>query len=390
MSDRFYVFMFIWATALSISSCGASSDHEKASSKTVVNLGPVDSSLVDISLPPGFRIDYYARDIKNARQMCLSESGTLYVGTRKHGSVYALQDTDGDMVADKKYTLLEDMNLPNGVAMRQGTLYIAEVNRIIAIDDIEDRLSDNMDYRVVYDGYPDEVHHGWKFIAFGPDDLLYVPVGAPCNICESEDPIFNTITRLAVDGSEPEIVQRGVRNTVGFTWHPDTDELWFTDNGRDWMGDDSPACELNHAPSDDMHFGYPYCHAGDMPDPEFGEKFPCSDFVAPAQNLGPHVAPLGLEIYSGTQFPEEYDRAILIAEHGSWNRTDPIGYRLSMVRLDEAGESKGYEMFATGWLRDGEEKPWGRPVDLEPLPDGSMLVSDDHGDAIYRISYVGQ
>ncbi len=350
-----------------------------------------DRSVLDqIRLPEGFRIDYYAQDVTNARSMCLSPDGkTLYVGTRKEGNVYALRDTDGDMRADEKYTLLTDMNMPNGVALKDGDLYIAEVNRVLKIADIDARIADDMDYEVIRDDYPTETHHGWKYIAFGPDGKLYVPVGAPCNICESEDRIFNTITRIDVESGEREIVQEGVRNTVGFTWHPDTDELWFTDNGRDWMGDDSPSCELNRAPQDGLHYGYPYCHQGDMADPEFGAKRACDEFVAPYQNLGPHVAPLGLEFYEADQFPEEYHRAILIAEHGSWNRTDPIGYRISMVRQNDQGNSRGYEMFAEGWLVAGQKKPLGRPVDLEHLPDGSILISDDYAHCIYRVSYVG-
>ncbi len=239
---------------------------------------------------------------------------------------------------------------------------------------------------MINDTYPSETHHGWKYIAFGPDGKLYVPVGAPCNICESEDEIFNTITRINPDGSGKEIVQKGIRNTVGFTWHPVTGELWFTDNGRDWLGDDSPACELNHAPKDGMDFGYPYCHQGDLPDPKFGEKFPCSDFTPPVQQLGPHSAPLGLEFYTGKQFPEHYKHQVLIAEHGSWNRSKKIGYQLSMVTL-EGNRAVDYQPFAKGWLDEKEDEPWGRPVDIEQLPDGSILVSDDFANAIYRISY---
>ncbi|MCB0610826.1 MAG: PQQ-dependent sugar dehydrogenase, partial [Lewinella sp.] len=249
-------------------------------------------------------------------------------------------------------------------------------------------LSDPPKPEVIFDGYPRETHHGWKYIAFGPDGKLYVPVGAPCNICESKDEIFNTITRINPDGTGLEIVQRGVRNSVGFTWDPDTGDLWFTDNGRDNLGDNKPACELNHAPRDFMHFGYPYCHQGDLPDPEFGNKRPCSDFTPPAQKLGPHVAPLGIEFYTGKQFPSAYKNQILIAEHGSWNRSKKIGYRISLVKL-AGGKAVSYEPFAEGWLTRDTDDVWGRPVDMEFLPDGSMLVSDDFADAIYRIYYEG-
>ncbi len=342
-----------------------------------------------IRLPEGFRISVYAEGLQNARSMCLSPSGTLFVGTRDVGNVYALRDTNGDGVADLRYTLATGLRMPNGVAFRKGSLYVAEVSRILRFDDIERRLSNPPTPVVVYDRYPTDAHHGWKYIAFGPDSLLYVPVGAPCNICERLDnPLYASITRMDVDKPEkgPEIVQHGVRNTVGFTWHPQTKHLWFTDNGRDMMGDDMPACELNHAPRDGMHFGYPYCHQGDTPDPKFGHKRPCSDFTPPAQNLGPHVAPLGVEFVLSHNWPAEYRNQILIAEHGSWNRSRKIGYRLTLVRLNDEGKCTRYEPFAEGWLQPGDDV-WGRPVDLEWLPDGSLLVSDDFADAIYRIYY---
>ncbi len=342
-----------------------------------------------IRLPEGFRIGVYAEGVQNARSLCLSPRGTLFVGTRNIGNVYALRDTNGDGVADARYTLATGLHMPNGVAFRNGSLYVAEVSRILRFDDIENRLSNPPKPVVVYDGYPTDAHHGWKYIAFGPDGLLYVPVGAPCNICERlDDPRYASITRLDVEHPEkgPEVVQHGVRNTVGFTWHPTTRHLWFTDNGRDMMGDDMPACELNCAPRDGMHFGYPYCHQGDTPDPKFGHKRSCEEFTPPAQKLGPHVAPLGVEFILSNTWPETYRQHILIAEHGSWNRSRKIGYRLTLVRVDPSGRCLSYEPFAEGWLQPGDEV-WGRPVDLEWLPDGSLLVSDDFADAIYRIYY---
>lgn len=345
-------------------------------------------SLQLIKLPAGFKIDVYADSIKNARSMCLSPSGTLFVGTRDEGSVYALQDTDGDYHVDKVYVLAKKLNMPNGVALHNGDLYVAEVSRILKFKNIESQLANPPQPEVVYDKYPTETHHGWKYIAFGPDGKLYVPVGAPCNICESEDPIFNSITRINPDGTGFEIVQSGIRNSVGFTWHPDNKQLWFTDNGRDMLGDDIPACELNHATADHMHFGYPYCHQGDLPDPEFGNKRPCSDFTPPAQKLGPHVAPLGLEFYTGNQFPEAYRKQLFIAEHGSWNRSKKSGYKVSLIKLN-GDQVTSYEPFAQGWLEVEKDEAWGRPVDIELLPDGSMLVSDDFADVIYRIYYAG-
>jgi glucose/arabinose dehydrogenase len=341
---------------------------------------PVDK----IQLPEGFEIEIYAEDVKNARSMDLSPNGTLFVGTRGEGKVYALKDTDGDKRPDQKYVLTTGLKMPNGVAFRDGDLYVAEVSRILRFPNIEDRLDNPGEPEVVFEDYPTETHHGWKYIAFGPDGKLYVPVGAPCNICESENEIFGSITRLNPDGSGMEVVQHGIRNTVGFTWHPETGELWFTDNGRDWLGDDQPYCELNRAPEDGMHFGYPYCHQGDLPDPEFGAQRPCEDFTPPAAKLGPHVAPLGLEFYTGKQFPSAYHGQIFVAEHGSWNRSEKIGYRVMMATLED-NKVSSYEPFAEGWLNGNDV--WGRPVDIELLPDGSMLVSDDFADAIYRIYY---
>ena len=341
-----------------------------------------------IQLPEGFKIELFAKDVENARSMALSPEGTLYVGTRKKGSLYAIRDNDGDYKADKVYTLNKGMDMPNGVAFRNGSLYVAEVSRVIRYDGIESQLENPPKPVVVYDQYPKARHHGWKYIAFGPDDKLYVPVGAPCNICESKEDIFNSITRIDPNGKGFEIVQRGVRNTVGFTWHPETKDLWFTDNGRDWMGDDMPACEVNQASKDFLHFGYPYCHQGDTPDPDYGYKYSCDEFVPPVQKLTPHSAPLGLIFGSDKQFPEQYKNQLIIAEHGSWNRSKKSGYRLSLVKL-ENGKAVSYEPFAEGWLDQETDKNWGRPVDLKYLPDGSLLVSDDQADAIYRISYEG-
>jgi glucose/arabinose dehydrogenase len=343
-----------------------------------------DLKLSQIRLPQGFTIDVFARDIKNARSMCLSPGGILFVGTRGEGKVYALVDEDGDNKADKTYLLASELRQPNGVAFKDGDLYVAEVSRVLRFTNIEQNLS-NPTFEVLYDGYPSDGHHGWKYIAFGPDGKLYVPVGAPCNICEPDDP-YASITRLDIQTKQMEVVQRGIRNTVGLTWHPQTNELWFTDNGRDWLGDDLPACELNHATEDDMHFGFPYCHQGDLPDEEFGDKRNCNEFEPPVQKLGPHVAPLGLEFYTGTQFPNQFKDQVFLAEHGSWNRSTPIGYRITLVTLNADGKSTGYHIFADGWLQNNGS-PWGRPVDVEFMPDGSLLVSDDYANAIYRISY---
>lgn len=339
-----------------------------------------------IKLPAGFKIEVFA-EVENARSMAMSPSGVLYVGNRNGDKVYAVRDINGDYKADKKWVIASGLNMPNGVAFKDGDLYVAEINQILKFPAIETRIANPPAPVVVNDTYPDKSHHGWKYIAFGPDGKLYVPVGAPCNICESNDEIFASITRLNADGSGREIFARGVRNTVGFTWHPETKEMWFTDNGRDMLGDNSPPCELNTASQAGMNFGYPYCHGGTIKDPEFGSKKPCTDFVKPAQNLGPHVAPLGLKFYTGTMFPQQYKNQLFIAEHGSWNRSKKIGYRISLVTIQNNKIATGYETFASGWLDDESQKYWGRPVDVLLLADGSMLVSDDHANVIYRISY---
>jgi glucose/arabinose dehydrogenase len=317
--------------------------------------------------------------------MTLSPNGVLYVGTREgNGEVYAVTDPDGDGTGDRVVEIAAGLNTPNGVAWREGSLYVAEISRILRYDGIDERLDSPPEPAVINDDYPTETHHGWKFIRFGPDDWLYVPVGVPCNICDPESP-FGTITRVRADGSGREVYARGIRNSVGFDWHPETGVLWFTDNGRDRMGDNVPPDELNRAPEPGLHFGYPHCHGGDIPDPEFGGARPCSELTPPAQELGPHVASLGMRFYTGEMFPAEYRNQIFIAEHGSWNRSEKIGYRVMLVRLDEAGAAVSYEPFAEGWLQ-GEEA-WGRPVDVLVMPDGALLVSDDEAGAIYRITY---
>jgi len=340
-----------------------------------------------IKLPDGFKIRVYA-EVNDARSMVLSPSGVIYVGNKDGNKVYAIKDTDHDFVADKRWVIASGLNMPNGVAFKDGDLYVAEVSNILKFPKIEASLGNPPEPVVINDQYPTETHHGWKYIAFGPDGKLYVPVGAPCNICEPDE-IFATITRINDDGSGREIFARGIRNSVGFTWHPQTKELWFTDNGRDMLGDDIPPCELNKAPQAGIDFGYPYCHGGDINDPEFGDKHPCSDFTPPARQLGPHVAPLGLKFYTGNTFPDTYKNNIFIAEHGSWNRSKKIGYRISLVKVENNEDAVSYETFASGWLDDEKQEAWGRPVDVLLLPDGSMLVSDDKAGVIYRISYNG-
>ena len=339
--------------------------------------GPV---LSDIRLPEGFAIEVWSDSVPNARSLALGDNGTVFVATRREGRVYALTPTEG--AAPIVTTIAEGLRMPNGVAVKNGDLYVAENHRIIRFDDIESNLQDVPEPVVIIDTLLAETHHGWRYMDFGPDGLLYIALGAPCNVCES--PGSANISRMKPDGSGQEIYVEGVRNSVGFTWHPETRELWFTDNGRDMLGDDIPPGEFNRVRAAGQHFGFPYCHGGDIPDPEYGDKRDCAEFEAPAQKLGPHVAPLGVIFYTGTMFPEEYRGQALIAEHGSWNRSRKIGYRVSMVRMN-GSQPVAYEVFADGWLQD--EVVSGRPVDLLELRDGSVLVSDDQSGVIYRISY---
>ncbi|MCY4545508.1 MAG: sorbosone dehydrogenase family protein [Gemmatimonadetes bacterium] len=343
-----------------------------------------DPFLSRIRLPEGFRIAVYARGVENARAMAMGPGGTLFVGSRRAGNVYAVRDRDGDFAADEVIVLDRGLRMPSGVAFRDGALYVAEVSRVLRYDDIENRLEDPPEPVVVNAGFPSDRHHGWKFIRFGPDGKLYVPVGAPCNVCERSDPRYATIMRMNPDGSDLEVYVSGVRNTVGFDWHPATGELWFTDNGRDLMGNDIPADELNRVTEPGQHFGFPYHHGIGVPDPEYGGKRPLDSMVAPAQELGPHVAAVGMRFYTGGMFPSEYRHQVFIAEHGSWNRDSKIGYRITLVRLD-GNDAVGYEDFAAGWLED--EEVYGRPADVEVMPDGSLLVSDDYAGMIYRITH---
>jgi len=338
--------------------------------------------LDQIKLPPGFRIEVVAR-VDSARQMALGTRGTLFVGSMS-GKVYAVKLKPGAL--GTVTTIASGLNRPVGVAFREGALYVSAVNRILRFDGIEDRLDNPPQPIVVTDRFPTDALHGWKFIAFGPDGKLYVPVGAPCNICEPDPNQYAVITRMNPDGSGFEVYARGLRNSVGFDWDPRSGELWFTNNGRDYLGDDAPPDTLNYAPRPGLNFGYPYCHAGTIPDPEYGKKRSCSEFTPPAQNLGPHVASLGMRFYTGTQFPPAFRNQIFIAEHGSWNRSKKIGYRVTLVRV-ENNRAVAYEPFATGWLQG--ETAWGRPVDVLVMPDGALLVSDDYAGAIYRISYAG-
>jgi len=343
--------------------------------------GGAELPLDRIQLPQGFSIELVAR-VPNAREMALGANGTLFVGSKDAGKVYAVTLRPGGPAVVT--TIATGLDQPVGVAFHDKALYVSAVQRILRFDNIESRLDNPPPAAVVGDRFPSAALHGWKFIAFGPDGKLYVPVGAPCNICEPDPDRYAVIKRMNPDGSGAEVFARGLRNSVGFDWDPRSKELWFTNNGRDWLGDDLPPDTLNYAPRPGLNFGFPYWHAGMLADPEFGRKRACSEFALPAQLLGPHVAPLGMRFYTGAQFPPSYRNQIFIAEHGSWNRSKKIGYRVTLVRV-ENNRAVGYEPFATGWLQD--ETAWGRPADVLVMPDGSLLVSDDYAGAIYRIRY---
>jgi glucose/arabinose dehydrogenase len=339
-----------------------------------------------IKLPPGFKIELYAGEVRDARSLALGDKGTVFVGTRSEGSVYALVDASHDGKGVQVITIAEGLNAPNGVAFRDGALYVAEISRILRFDNIEANLKNPPKPVVVFDKLPRESHHGWKFIAFGPDGWLYVPVGAPCNVCEADPDVYAAIHRMKPDGSQFEVFARGIRNTVGFDWDPETKQLWFNEHGRDMMGDDMPSCELNYAPRAGMHFGFPYCHQGDTPDPQYGAKRKCGEFTPPALKQGGHVAPDGLRFYAGGMFPAQYKDRLFIAQHGSWNRSQKSGYRVMMVTLNKDRKTVDkYEEFATGWMEN--ERAWGRPVDVLVMPDGALLISDDTANAVYRVTY---
>lgn len=370
------------ACAVLAGACRASSPSEAQARPT----GQGKTAAAGVTVPAGFKVNVFSPSVPGARSLALGAKGTVFVGT-KSGSVYAVVDRDRDGSADQVFTIASGLDMPNGVAFRQGALYVAEMSRVLRYDAIEDHLQAVPSPATVVQGLPAERHHGWKFIAFGPDDLLYVPVGAPCNVCAPSDPRFATILRFRPDGSPVDTMAHGVRNTVGFDWEPGTGALWFTDNGRDLMGDDIPPDELNRATVAGRHYGFPACHGGTVVDPVHAKGRDCRTFEPPAIALGPHVAAIGMRFYRGTMFPPEYRGQVFIAEHGSWNRSEKIGYRVTLVKIAD-GQAVSYQPFAEGWLRDG--KAWGRPADVQEMEDGSLLVSDDTSGAIYRITYARQ
>lgn len=366
--------------AVMLSGCSTIVQSEGNSAEQLVTT----SDSMGIALPAGFAIEQVAA-VPNARFMVWGDDGTLFVSTMTRKEVYAVT---GVLSGAAEVSIVgSGLRIPNGVAFHNGDLYVAEPGRLLRFRAIESALAAPPEPEVLAEDLPVRKQHVWKHLSFGPDDKLYMSVGSPCNVCN--EPEFGLILRMNADGSEREVYARGIRNSVGFDWHPETDELWFTDNNRDMMGDDIPPGELNRVTEAGAHYGFPFCHGAAVAEtePEFAALGSCADSRPPVQELGAHVAPLGVEFYDGEMFPEQYRNQAFIAEHGSWNRTEKIGYRVTLVRLNAAGESQGYEVFASGWL-DGEQV-LGRPVDVLTAADGSLLVSDDRAGAIYRISYTG-
>ncbi len=361
-------------------------DSEAASKLAPVASPPIAAAVdklptAKLKLPPGFNIEVYAAGMANARSLAEGDKGTVFVGSRQVDKVYAIVNKDGKrsvkIVASGLYR-------PNGVAFHNGTLYIAELSKISKIDKVEDNLDSPPKPTVIYDNLPKDEAHGWKFIAVGPDNKLYVPVGQPGNNVLHDD-AHGQIRRMNLDGSGAEVVALGVRNTVGFDWHPETKQMYFTDNGRDWMSEDVPEDELNRVTKVGEDFGAPYCYQGNISDPEFGWGHSCSEFTPPVGLMGPHSASLGLRFYTGNMFPKSYKNVMFVARHGSWNRSKKFGGDVVAVRLNKDGTVKSVEPFITGFLEDN--KYVGRPVDVHQMKDGSLLVSDDWNGAVYRITY---
>jgi len=365
---------------------GRPADSEAAAKLAPVAPPPIAAAVdklptAKLKVPAGFNIEVYAAGMANARSLAEGDKGTVFVGSRLVGNVYAVTNKDGKRSVK---VLASGLHRPNGVAFHNGTLYIAELSKVSKIDKAEDNLDSPPTPTMIYDNLPKDEAHGWKFIAIGPDNKLYVPVGQPGNNVLHDD-AHGQIRRINLDGSGAEVVARGVRNTVGFDWNPETKQLYFTDNGRDWMSEDVPEDELNRVTKVGEHFGAPYCLQGNIVDPEFGWGKSCSDYTPPVGLMGPHSASLGMRFYTGSMFPKSYKNAIIVARHGSWNRSKKVGGDVVVVKLNKDGTVKSMEPFITGFLEDN--KYIGRPVDVLQMKDGSLLVSDDWNGAVYRITY---
>lgn len=344
-----------------------------------------EAVLQQLHMPYGFSISIFAEDVPGARQMAIGERGVVFVGTRE-GAVYALEDQDGDGVADHRYTIANNLYMPNGVAYKSGALYVAEVNKITRYDEIESSLANPPKPELVFDKLPGDKSHGWKYLRFGPDGKLYSAIGAPCNVCDPDhDTVFGTLFRINTDGSDFEIIARGVRNSVGFDWEPRTHHLFFNENGRDHMGDDVPPDELNQWTASNIHYGYPYCYGKNIPDPDWVGDKKCGSYHPPVWLYKAHVAPLGMRFYTSNQFPETYYKQLFVAQHGSWNRSQPQGYQVAMVRFS-GSEPINEQAFVSGWLT-AKGEVLGRPVDVVQTANGSLLISDDKLGVIYKVEF---
>ncbi|HAT1660565.1 TPA: sorbosone dehydrogenase family protein [Legionella pneumophila] len=337
-----------------------------------------------LKYPAGFTVSIYAQPVVDAREMALGSKDIVFVGSRNAGKVYAVIPDKKNSHGTRVLTIASGLNMPNGVAFHQGSLYVAEVGRILRFDNIESNLNNPPKPTVITTKLPKEKAHGWRFISFGPDGRLYIGVGAPCNVCLMDDPHYATIMRMEANGQNLEVYAKGIRNTVGFDWDPIHHNLWFTDNGRDWLGDDLPPDELNVAPRKGMDFGFPYCYGKSTADPVYGKLHSCSEFTPPVYEFPAHVAPLGMSFYTGKLFPSNYWGQIFISEHGSWNRSHKIGYQVITAKIKNNHVTE-VKPFISGWLQG--EKAWGRPVDTLVMPDGALLISDDYANVIYRVSY---
>lgn len=349
---------------------------------------PEQIPLDKIQVPSGFQVELWSHGMPGARMMARAEKGTVFVGTRAIGRVYAVYERDGKRTTK---VVAEKLNQPNGVLVHNGSLYIAAINKVLRYDDIEANLETIPTPVDMTEAFklPPDVHHNWKFLSFGPDKKIYFQVGAPCNVCEVNPGVHAQIRRYNLDGSGMEIVARGVRNSVGFDFHPKIGELWFTDNGRDWAGETDFEDELNRVPADRIggHFGFPYCHGSGQPDPDIKVPNAGANVILPVTTMGPHAAALGMRFYTGKMFPADYSEGILVARHGSWNKTERVGYDVVMVKATADGKNAKTTPFMTGFLDKANNSFWGRPTDVMLMPDGSVLVSDEQSGAIYRVSY---
>ncbi len=364
-------------------------DSKLAPHATPLTVTPLEKIAVDkLKVPNGFKVEVWAHGMPGARMMARGDKGTIFIGTRVIGKVYAVTDKDGKRT---HRVIAEGLKQPNGVAFKDGKLYVISIDQALRFDGIEDKLDAPQPTDISEAiKLPPSTHHNWKFAAVGPDNKLYISIGSPCNICEINTGMHGLIRRQNLDGSNIEIVARGVRNSVGFDWHPQTKELWFTDNGRDWAGDAGPEEELNRVAADNVggFFGFPYCHANGVPDPDIKKPNPCAGVTLPAATLGPHAAALGIRFYTGSMFPAAYKNTAFIARRGSWNRTKKFGYDVVQAKIK--GGKATITPFLTGFLDPQSDTFWGRPVDVLVMPDGALLVSDEQNGAIYRISYGGK